>query len=267
MSILPQIAKMFIIMFLLLSGTLYVLAEHTNKQRSLLVIHNWSVVRDLWIAVARILPSEKPSIIQLLSAISTLLYRTIETTSVHSTFTEECIKSAQVFSEANLGDEELKKAAQKDLEWGQKNEELYYELLDSLVGLLTSGTLHWRMYNLAFNMLCLQLRADLPAPPEVIRIFVQNLLHDAIAVRKIAIKGVGAILKQQKRKHKKIVIDPIDIARKFSPPHIEERTKWYSILLNCLKSHPIELLRCSVIVDLEISGKTAGCNIKEKSDL
>lgn len=190
-------------------------------------MHNWNLIRDLWVAVARILPSEKPSIIQLLSAISTLLYRTIETTSVHLTFTEDCIRSAQVLSESNFGEEELKQASQKEIDWGKTNEKLYYDLLDSLVGLLTSGSLHWRMYNLSFNMLCLQLRADLPAPPEVIRIFVHNLLHDAIAVRKIAIKGMAAILKQQKKKHKKIVIDPVEIARQFSPPRVPEREKMY----------------------------------------
>ena len=188
-------------------------------------MHNWGVIRELWIAVARIAPSEKPSIIQLLGAISTLLYRTIETTSVRLTFTEESIHSAQKISQENVGDEELKLATQTELEWGQKNQQLYYELLDSLIGLLTSGSLHWRMYNLAFNMLCLQLRADLPAPPQVIRIFVQNLLHDAIAVRKVAIKGVAAIFKQQKRTHKKIVINPIDVARQFNPPQIAECAK------------------------------------------
>jgi hypothetical protein len=208
-------------------GTLYILAEHSSKQRSLLVMHNWSVVGELWVAVTRIVPSEKPSIIQLLTAISTLLYRTIETTSIHLTFTEECLSSAQMITDASLENQELEQSAQNEKDWGQKNEEMYYQLLDSLVGILVSGSLHWRMYNLAFNMLCLQLRADLPAPTKVVRVFIQNLLHDAIAVRKIAIKGTAAICKQQKRKHKKIVVNPADIARRFSPPHIKESPKTY----------------------------------------
>ena len=207
------------------SGTLYILAEHSSKQRSLLVMHNWSVVGELWVAVARILPSEKPSIIQLLTAISTLLYRTIETTSVHLTFTEECLSTAQMLTETSLENQELEQAAKYEKNWGKTNEELYYQLLDNLVEILNSGSLHWRMYNLAFNMLCLQLRADLPAPAKVVRVFVQNLLHDAIAVRKVAIKGVAAICKQQKRKHKKIVVNPTDVARQFSPSQMEERPR------------------------------------------
>ncbi|XP_057375631.1 proteasome activator complex subunit 4-like [Daphnia carinata] len=205
-----------------LKGTLYILAEHSSKQRSLLVMHNWSVVKELWIAVARILPSEKPSIIQLVTAISMLLMRTIETTSVHLTFTDRCITSAQLLTEASLEEKELEQAVRSEMEGGQKNEQLYYELLDSLVEILTNGSLHWRMYNLAFHMLCLQLRGDLPAPPKMISVFVQNLIHDAIAVRKVAIKGVAAILKQQKKQHKKIVVNPSDIARQFSPPEFKE---------------------------------------------
>ena len=190
-------------------------------------MHNWNVVSNLWLAVARITPSEKPSIIQLLTAISTLLYRTIETTSVDLTFTEECVRSAQDLLVTKIDEKETLTAVQKEKEWGQNNNELYYHLLNSLVGLLTSGSLHWRMYNLVFNMLCLQLRADLPAPTEVIRIFVHNLLHDAIAVRKIAIKGVAALLKQQKRAHLKIAIDPIQVARQFSSPHFKDGQKTY----------------------------------------
>ena len=109
------------------SGTLYILAEHSSKQRSLLVMHNWSVVGELWVAVARILPSEKPSIIQLLTAISTLLYRTIETTSVHLTFTEECLSTAQMLTETSLENQELEQAAQNEKNWGKTNEELYAE--------------------------------------------------------------------------------------------------------------------------------------------
>lgn len=193
-------------------------------------MHNWDVVNNLWVAVARISPSEKPSIIHLLSAISTLLYRTIETTSVDLTFTKECISSAQDLLESKIEEEDIQKAVTKEKEWGQKNQEMYYQLLESLVGLLTSGSLHWRMYNLAFNMLCLQLRADLPAPTEVVRIFVQNLIHDAIAVRKIAIKGVAAILKQQKKKHVKIVIDPTEIAQQLSSPQLKDNQKMYNII-------------------------------------
>lgn len=51
---------------------------------------------------------------------------------------------------------------------------------------------------------------------------MNNLISEQIAVRKIAIKGMAAIFKQQKRAHKKITIDPVEVARRFSPPGGEE---------------------------------------------
>lgn len=183
-----------------------------------MTIHNWEIITRLWPAILQVSPSEKPSIIQLYGAISTLLHRSLETTTINQIFTEGCINSALALCNNDLTSEELADATVKERERSQNNEKLYYKLIDSLATLLNSGSLHWRFYNLAFMMMCLQLRADLPLPPVCVRIFMQNLLHDAIAVRKIAIKGVAAILKQQKRKHKKIVIQPQDVAHRFSLP-------------------------------------------------
>lgn len=49
--------------------------------------------------------------------------------------------------------EDSDSAVSREKEAGEENEKLYYHLLDSLVRLLNSGTLHWRRYNLAFHML------------------------------------------------------------------------------------------------------------------
>ena len=179
-------------------------------------MHNWKVISTLWPAVLRTPPSEKPSIIQLLGAISTLLHHSLETTSIGLFFTESCINAAQSLASCQLTEQEVTRAINKEQEHSRNNEVLYYELLNSLLELLNSGSLHWRLYNLAFNMMCLQLRADLALPSACVRLFVHNLIHDAIVVRKIAIKGVAAILKQQKRKHKKIQISPEEIAQRFS---------------------------------------------------
>ena len=79
--------------------------------------------------------------------------RTLETTSVKLTFTPGSIDAAQSLSDEPLSKEQLALAASAEIEWGQKNENLYYHLVDSLSNLLNSGTLHWRRYNLAFSML------------------------------------------------------------------------------------------------------------------
>lgn len=69
-------------------------------------------------------------------------------------FTQRSIDMAEsVSAKALLSKEELAQAASRELEWGENNEKLYRQLLDSLCSLLNSGTLHWRRYHLAFNML------------------------------------------------------------------------------------------------------------------
>ena len=48
-----------LIIFIVCSGTLYILAERASKQRSLLVLHNWNVVHKLWPAIVECGASEK----------------------------------------------------------------------------------------------------------------------------------------------------------------------------------------------------------------
>lgn len=64
---------------------------------------------------------------------------------------------------------------------------------------------------MALIFLLLLLRHDVPVPAAAVRIFVRNLIHDSLSVRKVAITAVAAILKQQKRPHKKIKINPLAV--------------------------------------------------------
>ena len=101
-------------------------------------------------------PSEKPSIIHLLDSINSLLYRTLETTSIFVTFTDECIFIAQSLSVTGVDKEALALARLREADRSKKNEKFYYQLIQSLTSLLNSGTLHWRLYNLGVSMLSLQ---------------------------------------------------------------------------------------------------------------
>ncbi len=69
-----------------------------------------------------------------------------------------------------------------------------------------SGSLHWRHYNIAIGMLGVLTRYDEPMPPRVARLFVGNLVHENLTVRKGALHIVECVLKQQKRKHPKMEI-------------------------------------------------------------
>lgn len=209
-------------------GCLYLLTQHTHKQRPLLATLDWDAMKNLWIALANISPSEKASIIQLIQEVPRLINRSIETMSMKLKFSEESVSAAASLHSFRLSKEDEERFVIKELERGTKNEKTYIELVETLADLMKSDSLHWRMYCLVFNMLCFQLRPDVPATPKVVGLFVQNLIHETIAIRKVAIKGVSAILKQQKRKHPKIIINPQEIASKFSRPYSSNNSSWYT---------------------------------------
>lgn len=167
-------------------------------------------------------PSEKASIIQHIQDVPRLISRSIETTTVQFKFTEESVSAAASLHAFHCSKEDEEENTRKEHNRGINNEKTYTELVETLADLMKSDSLHWRMYCLVFHMLCTQLRSDIPATPKVVEIFVQNLVHESIAIRKVAIKGVAAIFKQQKRNHKKIVINPYETATKFSCPAVSE---------------------------------------------
>ena len=80
-------------------------------------------------------------------------------------------------------------------------------IAEPVLGFLSSGQLHWRHYNLGMTMIGLLARSDYPLPGQVTSILVQNLVHDTIHVRKMAIHMLGCVLKQQKKPHPKVTID------------------------------------------------------------
>lgn len=51
-----------------------------------------------------------------------------------------------------------------------------------------------------------------PYPPRAVRLMVQSLIHDDIAVRRTAHRLTHYALKQRKRKLKKINVDPYEVA-------------------------------------------------------
>ncbi len=70
--------------------------------------------------------------------------------------------------------------------------------------------MHWRHYNMALGLIGLLARYDEPLPARAARIAVRNLIHDDLIVRKVSIHLVACLCKQQKRKHPKREIQPVE---------------------------------------------------------
>jgi len=78
----------------------------------------------------------------------------------------------------------------------------------------------WKFEHIGIGLLSLLLRDDRVLPLRAIRFFVENLNHDAIVVRKMAISAVAGILKQLKRTHKKLTINPYEMSGYSKPTQI-----------------------------------------------
>ncbi|GFW26343.1 proteasome activator complex subunit 4 [Trichonephila clavipes] len=196
-------------------GVLYVILGH--KLNNLLKMYDWESVSQLLPAIVSSKHSEKPSIIKLLDAISIFLQKNLPYYQINLVFPKPCIDVAKgLWNESHplpitscLSDESIQNCSEVLESKNKMRERNYLKLVDSLVDLMKKGSLHWRHYHLAFVMLDILLRIDVRFPTKGVELFVSHLAHDTLAIRKLAIHGLTCILKQQKRKHPKIEIDPI----------------------------------------------------------
>ena len=60
-------------------------------------------------------------------------------------------------------------------------------------------------------MMNLMIRLDVRLPTNAVDLVVKNLINDSLAIRKMAISALAAILKQQSRPHKKVELSSTSI--------------------------------------------------------
>lgn len=71
---------------------------------------------------------------------------------------------------------------------------------------------------MALNLLGCLVRPDVVFPAPGVRAFTSNLIHDNIRIRETSVFYMPWILKNQKRKHKKVEIDPYSVCGKHDVP-------------------------------------------------
>ncbi|CAL1268748.1 unnamed protein product [Larinioides sclopetarius] len=109
-----------------------------------------------------------------------------------------------------LSDEIIQKYSEELIQKSNLREQCYRRLVQNLIDVMKQGNLHWRNYHLSFTILSILVRPDVRIPAEGVELFVSHLAHDTLAIRKLAIQGLTCILKQHKRKHPKVQIDPTE---------------------------------------------------------
>ncbi|KAK3731823.1 hypothetical protein QZH41_020179, partial [Actinostola sp. cb2023] len=207
------------------AGVLHILL---NNRMFYLVNHYWEIMKDIWPAIIQANHSEKPTITTLISSLGDKMIKKHDTVAIIRQVPDSAVQFALAImnstnpapktckgdpsSPVQPTDTELAKAAGMYQECNEKNLRNYNELVEKLTSLLENENLRWRYLQLCFNFLRTLIRYDQPMPSRTVAVFVSYLNHDALAIRKMAISTVGSVLKQQKRPHAKIEVNPYAIA-------------------------------------------------------
>ncbi|KAG5672273.1 hypothetical protein PVAND_002412 [Polypedilum vanderplanki] len=209
-------------------GALYVIG--TNRRNRLMLKHDWEVVEKLWMAFLKTKLSEKLSVVRLMESITEGVNNEFQTIAVDIEVSDKIVDLGvkMMVDKTKLPQNYLEHGALKLAAKNEENRIIYHRLTDEILKYSQEKTLHWR-----YNLLCSTLINDLMHPtayysPFVAEIFVRNLIHDSAFERSIALKICNTIMKQQKREHIKITINPykFNSASTILPPGLREDNKW-----------------------------------------
>ena len=198
-------------------GALYVVLGYKNKP--LLAKHSWSTIEALWPAVVDANRSEKPSVVKLLDAVLEAVSKFVDTIDIEQKIDDAVVSRARALWAAGPevlqpalplpSDSDVAEGANRLTSQNRDRMNVYERLLDKLCDRVESGKLHWRHYNITIGLLTLLIRSDVKLPARVAKIFVANLTHENIKMRKASYHALGCILRQQKRPHPKVEINPV----------------------------------------------------------
>lgn len=190
-------------------GALYLL--NGNRANRLLVKHDWVLVRKLWTALLESQVSEKPSVTKLLDALIEVIKFDFPTLNIRLKFTKRCLDLARMVCAAEVSEQSIAAGERNEEETNALNERNYYHISNDIIGIVKNKSLHWRYNFMASSMLLNLVHPDVKHQEIVARYFMQNLLSDSLPERKIAVQGLSYIMLQQKREHKKIVVQPLKL--------------------------------------------------------
>jgi proteasome activator subunit 4 len=216
-------------------GCLYVLIG--PKNHPIVARHDWNFIRQLWPLIVKSMPSEKPSIVNLINAVLDAVNRYFPTIAINLVFPQACLDAAQVLSsgvpKCNLLD------FQKYMDEGeralvvkcQNRTTAYNETVDGLLDACINGNLHWRYHSMAVTFLKILVHYDVKYNVNIVKYFLQALINESITIRKTALRVVLFILVQNKPRFKKIEIDPYsfskcEVTNHKTGPGIREDNKW-----------------------------------------
>nr|CAH7732828.1 unnamed protein product [Callosobruchus chinensis] len=215
-------------------GCLYVLLG--PKSCSIIAKHDWKFISEIWPSLVRSTASEKPSIINLVTALSEAIEKFFPTIAVKLLIPERTLTAAYEFAKnapvVNL--DNFQRAINNSENYlhmrSEERRVAYEKTINQLLEALEAGNLHWRYHILAMNLIKTIVHFDVKYSCRVVQFFLKSLISESILVRKCALKVVVYSLIQNKPKFNKKEIDPFAVAGCSASsnlrPGIRKDNKW-----------------------------------------
>ncbi|XP_056636067.1 proteasome activator complex subunit 4-like [Diorhabda sublineata] len=216
-------------------GCLYILLG--PKGSPIIARHDWKFIEQLWPLIIRSMPSEKPSIINLIMALGEAVDKFFPTIAINLVIPESAIKltydlaNNEPVCDMNQFDQLEANGKEYIKRRSEERRAAYNGTLNALMDSLESGSLHWRYHQMAINFIKDLVHRDVKYSPRIVKFFLKSCIDDSLLVRKTSLKILVYILVQNKSIYTKIEIDPFSfvkqtvINRKVRPG-IRQENQW-----------------------------------------
>ncbi|XP_022913061.1 proteasome activator complex subunit 4A-like [Onthophagus taurus] len=198
-------------------GCLYLL--NGPKSTPMIARPYWGFLKELWPALVKSKPSEKISIVNLMSSIVDGINRHFPTLAIKIEMSEKSRELAHHLSKTitdfNLNgfQSHIDNGANKEIELVTNNTKIYNELLENLLQSIINGSLHWRHHATCLTMIQFLVHPDIKYNSNVIKYFLTASINDSIIIRHTAIRVVLYCMIQTKPKFLKTDLDPWSFAK------------------------------------------------------
>ncbi|XP_014486142.1 PREDICTED: proteasome activator complex subunit 4B-like [Dinoponera quadriceps] len=191
----------------------------------IITVENWSTLQTLWPAIVLSKPSEKLSVIRLKENIVDTVSKYFITITIELEMPDSCLTAARALwqhfprpAAPQPDEDEIREGVLNLKRFSESNLAAYNGLLDELLRCILEESLHWRHRLMAMSFIQDLVHPNQVYSAKIVRCFLQALVHDSLEERKIAIKVVVFMLKQQKRKHPKVTIDRRSLSKSSCAP-------------------------------------------------
>ncbi|XP_018576290.1 proteasome activator complex subunit 4 [Anoplophora glabripennis] len=216
-------------------GCLYVLLG--PKSSPIVARHDWLFIRQMWPLIVKSMPSEKPSIINLISSVTEAVHKYFPTIAIKLIIPESTLATAyNLNSNVPICDlSNFRHVIDKGEEYLQKKSELrrlaYEGTLNDLLDAAEAGNLHWRYHSMTLNFIKDLVHFDVNYNSRIVKFFLKASINESLTIRKTAMRVLVFIMIQNKPKFEKIEIDPYKYStspteRKQLKPGIRDDNKW-----------------------------------------